>query len=203
MAKLKYKIGIDEVGRGPLAGPVTVAAFLMPLNIGLVNRNLPKLRDSKKLSEKQRNEWNAYLRSRENCSFAIASFSAKKIDKFNISNSANLCAQKALAQLEEKTGIKNLQKKAKIYLDGGLYVGHKESNVGTTIIKGDEKIPVISAASILAKVHRDKLMRRYAIKFADFKFDLNKGYGTADHIKALKKKGATPIHRKAFIRNFV
>jgi len=203
MTQIRYKIGIDEVGRGPLAGPVTVAAFLMPAKDKLLNGKYAKLRDSKKLSEKQRNQWNLYLRSKENCNFAIASFSAKKIDKFNISKSANLCAQKALARLEIKTGIKNLHKKAKIYLDGGLYVGARGNNIGKTIIKGDEKIKVISAASILAKVHRDKLMNRYALKFTDFNFNLNKGYGTAHHIKILKRKGATPIHRKTFISNFV
>ena len=203
MTRIRYKIGIDEVGRGPLAGPVTVAAFLMPANDKLPNNKRAKLRDSKKLSEKQRNEWDSYLRNNKKYNFAIVSFSPKKIDKYNISKSANLCAQKALLRLAKKIKTKNLHKKAKIYLDGGLYVGEKGSSIGKTIIKGDEKISVISAASILAKVYRDKLMNKYALKFAGFNFDLNKGYGTAHHIKILKRKGATSIHRKTFISNFV
>lgn len=203
MPKIKYKIGIDEVGRGPLAGPVTVAAFLMPISGKLGNKNLPKLRDSKKLSEKHRNEWSRYLRGKTDCGYAIASFSAKKIDRLNVSRSANLCAEKALLKLEEKTKIKNLIKKANIYLDGGLYIGKKDREIGKTIIKGDEKIAVISAASILAKVHRDKLMKKYSVKFSDFGFELNKGYGTARHIAALKKLGPTSIHRETFIGNIL
>lgn len=199
---VRYSVGVDEVGRGPLAGPVTVAAFLMPISGKLGNKNLPKLRDSKKLSEKHRNEWSRYLRGKTDCGYAIASFSAKKIDRLNVSRSANLCAEKALLKLEGKTKIKNLIKKANIYLDGGLYIGKKDREIGKTIIKGDEKIAVISAASILAKVYRDKLMNRYAVEFANYNFDKNKGYGTKEHIKALKKFGPTVIHRKTYIKNF-
>lgn len=203
MRKTKYIIGVDEVGRGPLAGPVTVCAFLSPINEKLINRKLGRIHDSKKLSKKQREDWGVYLKSKKECYFAITSLSPKRIDKLNISNSANLCAQNSLNKLEKITGIKNLPKNAKIYLDGGLYVGSKKSGVGTTIIKGDEKIKVISAASILAKIHRDKLMEKYAIKFASYGFDSNKGYGTSGHIKALKKLGPTEIHRKTYIKNFV
>jgi ribonuclease HII len=203
MAKIKYKIGIDEVGRGPLAGPVTVAAFLMPVNEKLVSKKLPQLRDSKKMVETARHEWAKYLKAKPNYNFAIASFSAKKIDKLNISNSANLCAEKVLYKLEKKLQTKNIFQEAKIYLDGGLYIGNKKNKVGKTIIKGDEKIKVISAASVLAKVHRDKLMAKYAVKFEPFGFDKNKGYGTKKHILALKNFGPTEIHRKTFIKNFI
>lgn len=203
MAKIKYKIGIDEVGRGPLAGPVTVAAFLMPVNEKLVSKKLPQLRDSKKMVETARREWAKYLKAKQNYNFAIASFSAKKIDKLNISNSANLCAEKVLFKLGKKLQTKNIFQEAKIYLDGGLYIGNKKNNIGKTIIKGDEKIKVISAASILAKVHRDKLMRKYATEFGAFGFDKNKGYGTKKHILALKNFGPTKIHRKTFIKNLI
>lgn len=203
MAKIKYKIGIDEVGRGPLAGPVTVAAFLMPANGKLKGENLPKLCDSKKMSEINRQKWSQYLKADPRYGFAVASFSAKKIDRLNVSRSANLCAQIALLKLEKKTGINNLEEKAKIYLDGGLYIGDKQSSIGRTIVKGDEKIKVISAASIIAKVYRDKLMNKYAIKFANYGFELNKGYGTKRHIGSLKKFGPTSIHRKTYIKNFL
>lgn len=200
---VRYSVGVDEVGRGPLAGPVTVAAFLMPISGKLGNKNLPKLRDSKKLSEKHRNEWSRYLRGKTDCGYAIASFSAKKIDRLNISRSANLCAEKVLLKLEEKTKIKNLHKKANIYLDGGLYIGKKNSGIGKTVIKGDEKIKVISAASILAKVHRDRLMDRYATIFTSYNFHKNKGYGTKEHIAAIKIFGPTEIHRKTYIGNLI
>lgn len=203
MRKIKFIIGIDEVGRGSLAGPVTVCAFLALSGEKLINRKLGKIHDSKKLSEKQREIWSTYLKNKKDCRFAIASLSPKQIDKVNISKSANLCAQKALAKLEKRVGIKNLQVKSKIYLDGGLYVGNKKSGIGTTIIKGDEKIQVISAASILAKVHRDKIMKRYATKFANYGFESNKGYGTPKHIKALKRFGPTEIHRKTYTKNFI
>lgn len=203
MRKIKYIIGIDEVGRGPLAGPVTVCAFLAPNNEKLVNRKLGRIHDSKKLSEKQREGWSIYLKNKKCCYFAIASLSPRQIDKLNISNSANLCARNALAKLERNTGIKNLIKKSDIYLDGGLYVGSKKSGIGTTVIKGDEKIKVISAASILAKIYRDRLMKKYAIKFASYGFDSNKGYGTAKHIKAIRSFGLTVLHRKTYVKNFL
>jgi ribonuclease HII len=203
MAKFKYKIGIDEVGRGPLAGPITVAAFLMPINGKLFSKKLPRLRDSKKMVKSARLQWAKYLKTRQNYSFAIASLSAKTIDKLNISNSANLCAEKVIYKLGQKMQEKNILKKSKVYLDGGLYVGDKRKKIGKTIIKGDEKIKVISAASILAKVHRDNLMSKYALKFKPFGFEGNKGYGTKKHILALKNFGPTIIHRKTFIKNFI
>lgn len=203
MKKVKYIVGIDEVGRGPLAGPVTVCAFLARNGEKFGNKKLVKINDSKKLSERQRQDWNIHLRGKEDCAFAIVSFSAKQVDKFNVSKSANLCASKALIKLEKCTGIKNIHKKAKIYLDGGLYIGSKNSGIGTTVIKGDEKIKVISAASILAKVHRDETMKKFAVRFANYGFESNKGYGTVKHIKALKAFGPTAIHRKTYIKNFL
>ena len=132
MINKKYIIGVDEVGRGPLAGPVTVCVFLAKNGEKFANKKLVKINDSKKLSESQRTAWSAHLKDKADCAFAIVSFSAKQVDKFNVSKSANLCAQKALIKLEKNSGIKNLQVKAKIYLDGGLYIGSKKSGIGET-----------------------------------------------------------------------
>ncbi|KKS90599.1 MAG: Ribonuclease HII [Parcubacteria group bacterium GW2011_GWC1_43_12] len=196
----KYIIGIDEVGRGCLAGPVVVCAALAAQGRRFFNKKLGALRDSKKTSPRMREEWFLHLKKTE-VIFAIARVSPSVIDKTNISRAANIAAERALKRLLLSADIR--EEEVDIFLDGGLYVGERGSNIGKTIIKGDEKIKVISAASILAKVYRDKLMSRYALKFKDFNFNLNKGYGTAHHIKILKSKGATSIHRKTFISNFV
>jgi ribonuclease HII len=195
----KYIIGIDEVGRGSLAGPVTVAAVLLPAKFKIKNFKLKMpLRDSKKLTSQQREIWFSYIK-KSLLSYRIASVSPKIIDKINVSQAANLAATKALQALT----IDNKQltfNNYKIYLDGGLYlnkVNCKLSNV-KCIIRGDEKIPAISLASIVAKVHRDKLMKRLHKKYPRYNFINNVGYGTKKHIKALRKFGYSSIHRKTF-----
>ncbi len=206
----KYIIGIDEVGRGSLAGPVMVAALAMPMNLKLKIKSANwriklKLRDSKKLSLKQREEWFKFIKQQK-IYFVVASVSPKIIDKINVSQAANLAATKALQRL-----IKNYELRIKncaIYLDGGLYIKSKIKNQKSklqfknlktkTIIRGDEKIPAISLASIVAKVHRDKLMKRLHKKYPRYDFINNVGYGTKKHIKALRKFGHSLIHRKTF-----
>ena len=203
-----YIIGIDEVGRGALAGPVTVVALALQTNIrtSQVHKtcDVPKLKDSKKLSSKQREEWFKWIKKHtnklENVSmfYAVESVSPKIIDKINISQAANLAATSALKAL-----IKNYKlriQNCKVYLDGGLYIKTKKlKNLKTqTIIKGDEKIPAIALASIVAKVHRDKLMKRLHKKYSRYDFINNVGYGVKKHIKAIKKYGLSPIHRKSF-----
>ncbi len=199
----KYIIGIDEVGRGALAGPVVVAAVLLPQNFQFSSASwrtkfkIP-LRDSKKLTSRQREEWFFYIK-KLSLSYGIASVSPKIIDKINISQAANLAATRAVKALT----INNKQltfNNYKIYLDGGLHlnkVNCKLSNV-KCIIRGDEKIPAISLASIVAKVHRDKLMKRLHKKYPRYNFINNVGYGVKKHIQALRKFGYSPIHRKTF-----
>ncbi len=211
MAKrIKYIIGIDEVGRGPLAGPVVVAALAVPTKLRIKNAELrknfksAKLRDSKKLSLKQREIWFEYVKKHPKIFYAIASVSPKVIDKINISNAANLAATRAFQKLVNTYAIasvltKNNNVNVKIFLDGGLYLNKKYPRLSaSTIIKGDEKIPVISFASIVAKVTRDRMMRKLHKKYPQYGFDKHKGYGTKEHFKAIRKHGLSPIHRKSF-----
>ena len=201
MAKSKtYLIGIDEVGRGPLAGPVTVATVL--LSAKLKNFKIP-LRDSKKLSPKQRKIWFDFIK-KQKIPYSVASVSPKTIDKINISNAANLAATKALSKLITKR--KPLIRKCKVFLDGGLKIlpNLSKSLLASgytlkTIVKGDEKIPAISLASIIAKVRRDKYMEKMHKKFPQYNFKKHKGYGTKIHYKLLKNNGASKIHRKSFL----
>lgn len=198
---VKYIVGIDEVGRGPIAGPVAVCAFSCNVNFfdniydESLGIKLPKLKDSKKLSKKQREEWFRYLRvakTEGKCFFAVSYVSSEAIDKFGIAPSIKKALEKSLEKL-------NLNKNESfIYLDGGLYAGKEYVNQ-ETIIKGDELYPVISCASIVAKVSRDKIMANYELEYTGYGFDKHSGYGTKAHYEAIKKNGQTLIHRKTFI----
>lgn len=210
----KFIIGIDEVGRGALAGPVVVAAVALPgkLRIKYLELRIKgrfknkkfklKLRDSKKLSSRQREIWFQYIK-KSALSYRIASVSPKIVDKINVSQAANLAAARAFCKLIKNVDIQcdrdECPQNCKVYLDGGLYINSKFKNLKTkTIIKGDEKIPAISLASIVAKVYRDKLMKRLHKKYQRYDFINNVGYGTKKHIKAIKKYGRSPIHRQSF-----
>lgn len=198
---MKYIIGLDEVGRGSLAGPVTVAAVAATVNskIQISNSKL-QLRDSKKLTPRQRDIWFEYIKHNPKIFYAIASVSPKIIDKINISQAANLAASRAFTQLIQKTKLKIQD--YKVYLDGGLYLNKlKNKNkklITKTIIKGDEKIPAIALASIAAKVTRDRLMIRLHKKIPVYNFKQHKGYGTKAHFHALKKYGPSSIHHRSF-----
>lgn len=194
----KFVIGIDEVGRGPLAGPVAVAALALPRNLKFRMKNLElPLRDSKKLTPKQREMWFTYLKNHPHIFYATATVSPKIIDKINISQAANRAASLALAKL-----IKNYKfriKNCRIVLDGNLFLDSKFYILDPcTIIKGDEKIPAIMLASIVAKVTRDRMMHRLHKKYPAYGFDEHKGYGTRKHRKAMHKNGLSPIHRRSF-----
>ena len=206
-----FIIGIDEVGRGALAGPVVVAALALPekfkINKKLLNFQLPKLKDSKKLSSRQRGIWFQYIKKLP-LSYRIAAVFPKIIDEINISQAANLAATRAFKKLLAASHF-NLTARVNVFLDGGLYINNlkfknKKSklqlkNLKTkTVVKGDEKIPAISLASIVAKVYRDKLMKKLHKKYPQYDFINNVGYGTKNHIKAIKKFGHSPIHRKSF-----
>ncbi len=222
----KYIIGIDEVGRGPLAGPVTTAAVLLPRNFQLSisnfqRKNKIKLRDSKKLSPKKREEWFKYIKNHPKIHYAVASVRPKTIDKINISQAANLAATKAFLKLTTQLPKSQIPQ-TKIFLDGGLHLNvssarcqmpnkkirdKSASNIrmnqrlsASTIIKGDEKIPAISLASIVAKVTRDKYMKKIHKKHPAYSFDKHKGYGTKLHYKMLKKHGPSKMHRKSFLK---
>ncbi|MGC9603600.1 MAG: ribonuclease HII [Minisyncoccia bacterium] len=199
----RYVIGIDEVGRGALAGPLSVGAVALRLGRGFdpaVLRALKlNLRDSKKLTPKQRVAWVKYLRKRDDIKFRVASVSSKVVDKLNVSRAANLAATRAFEKLVDELILKT---KPLVFLDGGLYLRGdwgKRLRV-RTVVKGDEKINAIKLASIVAKVHRDRLMVRRHEKYPRYGFPKHKGYGTARHIRSLRRHGLSDIHRKSFCK---
>lgn len=196
----KLIIGIDEVGRGSLAGPVAVTALIMPKNLRVRSEKLPKLRDSKHLSVNQRNKIYDYLRAHPKISYVTARALPKTIDRINISRAANEAATRAFNKLviSQRLNVKSL----KVYLDGGLYV-KRNFQLGTcnfrTLIRGDLKINAIKLASIAAKVTRDRYMVKLHKKYPKYGFDVHKGYGTKKHLRAIKKYGPCEVHRLTFV----
>ena len=201
-----FIIGIDEAGRGPLAGPLVVAGIRIRIpattsNAKFKNQNakiwkdFKNIRDSKKLTPNQREEWFRILTTHPDIEYAVARVSPKIIDKINIYQATLLGARRVCFKLRFG-GEKRSLERVHVFLDGGLYVDKKISQ--QTIIKGDEKIPVISAASIIAKVTRARMMRRLHKKYPEYGFDRHKGYGTKQHVRCILKMGHTPIHRRSF-----
>jgi ribonuclease HII len=162
------------------------------------------LRDSKKLSAKQRELWFEYFENNSTVYWSVARVNPKTIDSINISRAANRAAiaalKKLLALYAPRLPLRD------IYLDGSLYLGTKERSIeefsASTIIKGDEKIPAISAASIMAKVTRDRLMVRLAGNYPGYGLEIHKGYGTKRHYEALREHGPSEAHRKTFLKKF-
>jgi ribonuclease HII len=191
---MKWIVGVDEAGRGPLAGPVSVGVVSIPIKTKLL---LEGLTDSKKLSEKKREEWFQKIQewNREGkLQYAVSLVSSSIIDKKGIVFAINL----GMSRCVRKLGVK--PKQTLVLLDGSLHAP-KEFLHQRTIIKGDEKISVISLASIVAKVTRDRYMVKLAMKYPEYAFDVHKGYGTLIHRMAIKKSGISKIHRKTFLRN--
>ena len=173
--------GVDEVGRGCLAGPVVSAAVVLKKSI-----NLNLLKDSKKISFNKREEVSEHIK--KNSYFALGIASVEEILNLNILQASLLSMKRAIEKLEIKPGI--------TLIDGNFAPrGLKNYK---TIINGDEKIKVISAASIIAKVYRDRFMIRLSKKFSNYAWDRNFGYGTKAHFEGLKKFGVTSHHRKGF-----
>jgi len=185
----RYLIGIDEAGRGPLAGPITVGVVLFPREFRLSKF---KLKDSKKLSSKQREEWFLYIKDHPKIFFSSASVSAKVIDRIGIQKATARALDRALSNVVG--GFDDVA----IMLDGLLYAPKKYANQ-KTIVKGDEKIPVISLASIVAKVTRDRKMVKLSKKYVEYGFDVHKGYGTKKHYVAIKKYGVCDVHRMSYL----
>ncbi len=202
---MRWVVGIDEVGRGALAGPVVVAVAALPVGFAPRSRALGALKDSKKLSARQREAWAAYFNGQRNAGrsavvFSIARVYPRQIEKINISKAANMAAERAFGRLmvAHGGGIKT-GTKCRIFLDGGLFLGNgTQPKNAKTIIKADEKIAAVKVASIVAKVYRDRLMCRLAKKYPQYGFDIHKGYGTAAHRRAIKKHGPCPAHRLTF-----
>ncbi|WP_281358121.1 ribonuclease HII [Bacillus haikouensis] len=173
--------GIDEVGRGPLAGPVVAAAVILPQDF-----YLPGINDSKQLSETKRNEFYDVIREKA-VSIGIGMIDAEEIDTINIYEAT----KKAMLY-----AISNLQRNPDYLLIDAMKLDTPYPQ--ESIIKGDSKSVSIAAASIVAKVTRDKLMKEYALTYPGYGFDKNAGYGTKGHLEGLKQNGVTPIHRKSF-----
>lgn len=195
-----YLIGVDEVGRGPVAGPVYVCAlFISSENLRKIieeNNKLP-LRDSKKLTEKMRNSWFEKIKNYADSGmikYVISKASSKEIDEKGIATCIKACVNNSVEKL-------NPGKDTKVFLDGGLFT--KDNFIQETVIKGDENIPVISLASIVAKVSRDEEMKNISDKYPEYLLEKNKGYGTKDHLDAIKKYGLTNIHRKSFLKSYI
>ena len=184
-----FVCGIDEVGRGPLAGPVVACACVLPKDSKILYLN-----DSKKLSEKKREELYEVI-MREAVSVGIGMRSPQRIDEINILNATYEAMQEAISKLSVTPAV---------LLNDAVTIPAIPHNIKQVpIIKGDAKSVSIAAASIVAKVTRDRLMVEYDKEYPQYKFASNKGYGTKDHIDALKEIGKCPIHRDSFIKNFV
>lgn len=188
--KYKGKViaGIDEAGRGPLAGPVVCACVIMPIDSDKI---IDGINDSKKLSAKKREELYEKIINTA-VAYSIVEIDEKKIDEINILQATRLGMKKALESLSIKPDIVLIDA---VKIDTDL----PQDN----IIKGDALSYNIASASILAKVHRDRLMVSIDKEYPQYGFAKHKGYGTKAHIEALKKYGKTKIHRESFIKHFV
>lgn len=201
----KWIIGIDEVGRGPLAGPLTVAAvaatvisnFQFPIFKKISNfKILKNIKNSKKLSSTKREEWNEKIRG--GFIYAIASVGPAVIDRIGISYAARIAVSRCLQKIAKRYTL--YAERSIIFLDGGLHAP-RTYPYQETIIKGDERHPLIAAASIVAKVHRDAYMMRLHKEFSIYGFAQHKGYGTALHRAAIKTHGLSSVHRSSFCAN--
>ncbi len=178
----KIIAGVDEVGRGSLIGPVYAAAVILKKNI-----RKKEIKDSKKLTKIDREKLAKFIK--KNSTWAIGSASVKEIEKLNILSASLLAMERAIKKLKVKPNL--------VLIDGNKSPELRNYFI-KTIIKGDQKIKEISAASIIAKVSRDKLMLKMSESFKKYKWDSNAGYGTRDHINAIRKYGVTRFHRKTF-----
>ncbi len=212
----KWLVGIDEVGRGPLAGPVAVCAVAVPFDdfrknsasLAKLFRNESRalglsLTDSKKLSEQSRNQWYAILKKGSDAAqiqYALSYATAIQIDTKGIAVCIKSLVKKNLTLLQSKINFS--YDDVLVLLDGSLYAPseylHQE-----TIIKGDEKEPIISYASIIAKVSRDKHMTNLSKKYPAYAFHAHKGYGTKAHISAIRTHGPSKEHRMSFLKSIL
>ena len=179
---MKIIAGIDEVGRGSLIGPVYAAAVILNKSI-----NKKILKDSKSLTKSKRKNLSKYIK--KNSIWSIGKASVKEIEKINILQASLLAMKRAIKKLKRKPTL--------ILIDGNKLPEIKNCNL-KSIIKGDQKIPSISAASIIAKVTRDEMITNLAKKFKGYYWHQNFGYGTKQHLRAIKNLGITTHHRKTF-----
>lgn len=183
----KIVCGVDEAGRGPLAGPVYAAAVILPTGL-----QIPGLNDSKKLSEKKREELFDII-TQKAISYSIGIATEREIDEINILNATFLAMKRAVDGLE-------------ICPDYAMIDGNREPHTGIfeeTVVKGDGKVMSVAAASILAKVSRDRFMLEMAEKYPQYQFEKHKGYGTKLHYEMISQYGVSPIHRRSFLKKIL
>lgn len=183
---VSFVAGIDEVGRGPLAGPVVAAAVILPRDFGVLGVN-----DSKKLTPKKREELDQVIREKA-LAYAIGVVDHKTIDQINILKATKQAMKLAILELEKKSPVEHL-------LIDALHLP-EISIPQTAIIKGDSKSVSIAAASIIAKVARDRMMDEYHVRYPHYGFLRNKGYGTEEHYRGIEANGMCPIHRRTFLK---
>ncbi|OGG73189.1 hypothetical protein A3A38_04795 [Candidatus Kaiserbacteria bacterium RIFCSPLOWO2_01_FULL_53_17] len=197
---MQWYIGVDEAGRGALAGPVCVGAVLYPSDFDwrevftliTKRRDIPKLRDSKHLSAQQRDILFAYIAAHRRLRHATAFIEASRIDRIGIAPAAREAARQAVKDLHIRA------ERVHVLLDAGLSVPQEWSQ--ESFVHGDENIPAIAIASIVAKVTRDRLMEELSMAHSVYGFEQHKGYGTTEHFRAIRKHGAHPLlHRKSFL----
>lgn len=194
---LRWLIGIDEAGRGPLAGPVSVAAFCVATKDqdDILQKHFQGVRDSKKLTPLARERFFAQIRELAKSGmvrYSVSLVSASVIDKIGIAPAVRLGIKRCLKKLS--LDPRNVHLK----LDGSLRAPLEYFQ--ETIIHGDDLVPIISLASVVAKVHRDRRMVRFAKKYPQYGFEIHKGYGTKAHYEAIKKHGFSEGHRRTFLK---
>ena len=183
----KTVCGVDEAGRGPLAGPVYAAAVILPVGL-----KIPGLNDSKKLTEKKREELFDIITKEAVC-YSVGIAGEKEIDEINILNATFLAMKRAINGLEIRPDV--------AFVDG-----NRAPNSGIseeTVVKGDGKVMSVAAASIIAKVSRDRFMQKIAQEYPEYQFEKHKGYGTRLHYEMIEKYGVSPIHRRSFLKKIL
>ncbi len=194
-----YVIGVDEAGRGALAGPVSVGAVLYPEDFDwreafklVTKKGKPKLRDSKQLTAQQRDILYEYITMHGRLKHAVALVDASIVDEIGIVNACHEAAARATADI----GIS--PSRVSVFLDAGLRVPSRWQQA--SYVRGDETIPAIAFASIIAKVTRDRYMEEISERYSNYGFEQHKGYGTDGHYRALHRHGMSNIHRRTFLR---
>ncbi|MDP3057230.1 MAG: ribonuclease HII [bacterium] len=185
--------GIDEVGRGPLAGPVVAAAILINAELFKDLSGFKGINDSKKLSAIRREKWYEILTKRENIKWGIGIISEKIIDEVNILEATKLAMLEALKKM-----IRQSAKQPDFLLIDGNFILENIDLNQKAVIRGDAKVISIAAASIIAKVTRDRMMQKFHEDYPEYGFDKHKGYGTRLHCEMIKKYGPCAIHRRSF-----
>lgn len=185
--------GVDEVGRGPLAGPVVAAACIFDRDVDIVG-----IDDSKKLSEKKREQFFAEIKDKA-LAYGIGEASCEVIDEINILEATKLAMKRAIDEADKMLESKGRDRIQIVIFDAVKINDLKKEQM--SVIKGDQTYLSVAAASILAKVTRDNLMKEYDKVYPEYGFASNKGYGTKAHYDGIKKAGITEIHRKSFLKN--